>query len=467
MTDYQKNMSEFLQYDNYEFLTGSLIKNGPEIAFEDISYHARKASMFPGIAFAKNVDRKIDNTANALYLHIPFCNLRCSYCGFYKNHFDAEAIDTYVKALLAEIDLWRQNNLLQGRKFQAVFFGGGTPAVLNAEQIRILLQKIKTNFALADAAEITFESSIYDLNEAKIAACLENGVNRFSFGVQTFDTALRHKLGRHNNCDEVINMLKSLQGRATVIIDLIYGLIGQDKELLRHDLDLAKECGVNGLDLYKLQIMTKSPLGQAIANKRLLYTHTHGDLLDMYMDADKYLANLGAETLSCCHWKFDATERSLYNSLVKHGQNIVSLGCSCGGRLGDTQYMKLMDREKYIKEIASEKIPVMGFSKQNKYYPLLNLLAGHCDVGNLDFQALGKVSELDWENLFQPILQKWQKLNLLYAKESKFIFTPVGKFYYRQLERVLLTAMEEVLYGKASLVEKTEQKVFGLMKNLK
>ena len=98
---------------------------------------------------------------------------------------------------------------------------------------------------------------------------------------------------------------------------------------------------------------------------------------------------------------------------------------------------------------------------------MLNLLAGHCDVGNLDFQALGKVSELDWENLFQPILQKWQKLNLLYAKESKFIFTPVGKFYYRQLERVLLTAMEEVLYGKASLVEKTEQKVFGLMKNLK
>lgn len=467
MIDYQKNMSMFLKRDDYDFLTGQIVGNGPEISFKEISYNARKTKLFPGIFFENKVDRTIKELDNAIYLHIPFCNLRCSYCGFYKNHFNVEEVDIYVKALLDEIELWAKKNLLQEKKFKAVFFGGGTPAVLNAEQIKLLLQKLKNNIDLADDAEITFESSIYDLTEEKIFSCLTNGVNRFSFGVQTFNTELRHQLGRHNSCDEVVDMLTSLRGKATIIIDLIYGLIGQDYNVLRNDLDLAKECGISGLDLYKLQIMPKSPLGQAITNKHLLYEYNNKDLLDMYLAADAYLTELSADTLSCCHWKFIDKERSLYNYLVKHGQNIVSIGCSCGGRLGDTQYMKILDRKKYIKEINSGNLPIMGLSKQNEYYRLLNLLAGQCDEGKIDFKALQEVNDLDWENFFLPIIEKWQKLNLLYLNGQSFKFTSVGKFYYRQMERVLLTVMEEVLYGKITFLEQTEQKFFGVMKNLK
>lgn len=146
-------------------------------------------------------------------------------------------MEEYVQALLAELDFLQQQGVFAKQRPEAVFFGGGTPSVLNPAQITALLNKIHSVASLADDCEVTFESSIYDLSADKLAACIAGGVNRFSFGVQAFDTHLRRSLGRLNAKEEVTAKLEEVAAKdVKVIIDLIYGLNGQTQAMLLDDI---------------------------------------------------------------------------------------------------------------------------------------------------------------------------------------------------------------------------------------
>ena len=224
---------------------------------------------------------------------------------------------------------------------------------------------------------------------------------------------------------------------------------------------------MSGMDLYKLQIMPKSPLGQAIAKGNIKYEYNDRMLAEMFVAADALLAEQGAKALSCCHWAMREDERSGYNTLVKSGANIITCGSACGGHMGMYNYMKTMDRSDYVKKATSGQYAVMGMGKHNENYLLLEKLSGQCDSGRFDFALLKRYSDADWESLLAPLLEQWELLNLLYAMDGKYFFTAKGKYYYRQMDRVLLTAAECALYGKPGLMEQAGQKMMGIMKNMK
>lgn len=470
MTDYENNIQAFYKREDYTALVGVKNDCNREVNFKELTYIPRKTTPLPGAMSDKMIKNfnALTDKVSTLYLHVPFCNLRCSYCSFYRNPFDAEQVDVYVKTLLKELDLLKTQGVFATTKIKAVFFGGGTPSVMSAEQISSVLAKLHNVAALADDCELTFESSIYDLSDDKLSACLDGGINRFSFGVQAFDTQLRRSLGRLNTEAEVVAKLKQVaKTKAKVIIDLIYGLLGQTKEMLVADLAKAIDCGVSGMDLYKLQIMPKSPLGQAIEVGKVNYEYNDNMLLEMFLTADNYLTMQGARPLSCCHWGMRKEERSWYNTLVKSGANIIACGSSCGGRMGAYKYMKSMDRNDYVNNVTHSTYPVMAMGRQNENYELLERLSGQCDAGYLDFAALRIYSSVEWHVLLAKILEHWCKLDLLYGENGRYRFTSKGKFYYRQIDRVLLTATEYALYGEPGLMEKAGQKMMGLMKNMK
>lgn len=470
MENYVKNIREFMQRSDYEELTGVAI-NG-EVRFKDLPYQARKGQPLPPMMADKVLTGASGSACDStLYIHIPFCNLRCTYCDFYRHHYEAQLTADYVQALLAELDTLHDKGVFNSRNIKAVFFGGGTPSVLSPAEINSILNKLHNVAKLAEGCEITFESSLYDMDEEKLAACINGGVNRFSFGVQSFDSTMRKAIGRTYSCEEAMQRLRrivELSGdKADIIIDLIYGLPGQSTDTLLTDIQRAVECGVSGMDLYKLQIMPKSPLGQAISNSKTDYQFTNKDLQQMFIVADEYLEKQGARQISCCHWGFKDRERSLYNTLVKNGTDIIACGCSCGGRLGAYQYMKLLDTKNYLEKAVQGSFPAMAFIKQNENYRFLEKLSGQCDAGQLNFKALAGFSSASWQELLSPVLEKWQKMNLLEACGDGYKFTPMGKYYYRQMTRVLLTAAEYALYGKPGLIEQAGQKMMGMMKNLK
>ena len=470
MTDYAKNIQAFYERNDYKAIAGQPGATAVEASFKELTYVPRKTKPLPGMMAGTMLQEFALQTAQptALYLHIPFCNLRCSYCSFYRNPFDAEQVEEYVQALLTELDFLQQQGVFAKQRPEAVFFGGGTPSVISPAQISALLNKIHSVAKLADDCEVTFESSIYDLSADKLDACIAGGVNRFSFGVQAFDTHLRRSLGRLNTKEEVTAKLEEVAAKGVkVIIDLIYGLNGQTQAMLLDDIRTALACGVSGMDLYKLQIMPKSPLGQAIAKGNIKYEYNDRMLAEMFVAADALLAEQGAKALSCCHWAMREDERSHYNTLVKSGANVIACGTACGGHLGLYKYMKTMDRADYVKKSHAGQYAVMGMGRLSEQYHLLDKLSGQCDAGCLDFALLKKYSDADWQQLLKPLLEQWELLGLLYSMDGQYHFTAKGKYYYRQLDRVLLTAAEYALYGKPGLMEQAGQKMMGLMKNMK
>ena len=172
------------------------------------------------------------NRKHAVYIHIPFCQTRCLYCGFYQNASRQEVEDAYLEYLLGEIEAEAASPQLQGTEIDAVFIGGGTPISLSAANAARLLQVVQESFTLAKDCEVTLEGRIHDLVPEKIAAWLQHGVNRISLGVQSFSTTLRQRIGRIDSREEVLQRLRLLkQYDVTVIVDLIYGLPGQDMEM--------------------------------------------------------------------------------------------------------------------------------------------------------------------------------------------------------------------------------------------
>ena len=409
-------------------------------------------------------------SGSALYLHIPFCNLRCTYCGFYKSSVQEVLLESYTKALLQEIDYLAEQGVFSQRKFNTIFFGGGTPSTLSPEQITRILNKLQENVKLAENPEITFESSIYDMSDEKFAACLQGGINRFSFGTQTFNTARRRSLGRPDPQEKLVERLRYFaQSDAKIIIDLIYGLPEQTEAELLEDLHLALSCNIAGLDLYKLQILPKSPLALAIEKEKVSYNGAHQRLQAMFTTASAYLEKHGAKPLSCCHWATKPEEISLYNTIVKRGADIVALGSACGGRVGNFHFMKHPNTQTYLEQIAQNKFPLMFLGKQDNDYLFLKELEGQIDTGYIDLPQLTKFNSLPWSQLLLPLLNHWQTEGLLEApQKNHYSFTTLGKYWCKYMSRTVIFLVEYILYGAVTPSEKAAMPAaMNAMKNLK
>ena len=143
-------------------------------------------------------------TAAGLYVHIPFCSSRCSYCDFATGLYQSELAETYVRALLAEMG----SSDHSGAAVDTIYFGGGTPSLLSPSQLDSILSTLHSSFAVDASAEVTLEINPGSVNTEKLRAFRHLGINRASFGAQTFDNAELAKLGRsHSTADTLRSRL--------------------------------------------------------------------------------------------------------------------------------------------------------------------------------------------------------------------------------------------------------------------
>ncbi len=220
---------------------------------------------------------------STVYIHIPFCETQCLYCGFYRKRYDAAQSREYTDALITELRATADSPLQSQGPIHAVYLGGGTPTSLEAGDIKRILTTLHQTLPLANDCEITVEGRIVNFGPDKMEACLEGGANRFSIGVQTFNTSLRTSMKRVADKETVIEALKSADketviealkrlrsyDQAAVIIDLIFGFPSQTMELWETDLKILQDLGIDGVDLYQLNIFPGTPLHRAIENKKM------------------------------------------------------------------------------------------------------------------------------------------------------------------------------------------------------
>ena len=466
--DYQKNLESFYRRKDFDACTGAFQGDIQTVQFKPLPYVPRHTSVLPGSRADRIWEKEASVTCGqketCLYLHIPFCNLHCTYCGFFKDQAQESLIEAYSKRLTDELELWFHKGIFSNRIIKTVFFGGGTPSVLSPLQIATILAKIKKVAVLSDDCEITFESSIFDMDADKFSACLDGGVNRFSFGIQTFNTQVRRSIGRPDSRETLLQKLQAFaESDARIIVDLIYGLPGQTKRDVLDDLQLAMDAGVAGLDLYKLQILPESVLGKIIQEGKKEYLFSSSQLADMFISGARYLQDRGCSRLSCCHWGMVSSEESRYNTMVKRGEDIIACGCACGGATGSYKFRKIQGIGFYMKTVEEHTIPVMVFRKRSELYPLLEKLNGQTDRGILDFAELQRLHPMQLEDLLRPVLDKWMADALLEKRNGRYYITLEGSFWYRDIARILLYMTEIAAFGEMTEVEKAEQKQFMML----
>jgi oxygen-independent coproporphyrinogen-3 oxidase len=205
--------------------------------------------------------------AAGVYLHIPFCKSRCSYCDFATDVFRGpEGVDRYGEALCAEIGNFANNVDL----IDTIYFGGGTPSLMSAGQLENILNVVRSKFVTAEQIEITIEMNPATVTPASLKAFRDLGVNRASFGVQTFDDHLLKLLARGHDAKDARTTFAMLRdaGFDNISFDLIAGLPHQTLAGWERNLAEAIELSPEHLSLYLLEVHQGTPLAVQIESGR-------------------------------------------------------------------------------------------------------------------------------------------------------------------------------------------------------
>lgn len=201
-------------------------------------------------------------TGNTLYIHIPFCLTRCSYCPYYVTQYTKKVVEEYIDILAKEIKKVKETAYIKSTSFQNIYFGGGTPSVLNIEQIERICKLVFDSFNIERNGEFTFESNPQTLTDEKIRVLKKCGINRVSLGVQTFNDKMLKEMNCVHTVEQTLNVINALLKEGVMVnVDLMYGLIGQTEEDLYKDISVLETLeGLQHITYYPLVIMKGTPL---------------------------------------------------------------------------------------------------------------------------------------------------------------------------------------------------------------
>lgn len=374
-----------------------------------------------------------------VYIHIPFCQARCLYCGFFQNFSSDETETQYIKMLTRELAANARTRFGMAHPVHAVYFGGGTPSALSAANIRALLRALRQYLPLANDCEITFEARIHGFDDEKMAACIENGVNRFSFGVQSFDSKVRKAVGRLDDREAILDRLKFLhqQDQASVVVDLIYGLPYQSEEVWLADIQSFFQSGIDGVDLYKLNIYENSMLKQAIENGALPAGADLKGQGEMFAIGVESMQKGHCRRLSICHWARSGRERNLYNSLSKSGATVLPFGSGAGGNIAGTTLMLERDLRNYMKRVEAGEKPILAMMEPHPEYRMHACIVGQIEAGHIHLQLLANEFGVDVGGV-EELCKIWQTRGLLEKGLDDYRLTLAGQFWYVNITQSVL-----------------------------
>jgi oxygen-independent coproporphyrinogen-3 oxidase len=199
-----------------------------------------------------------------IYIHIPFCQSRCAYCDFATGLYEGALASAYVRALAAEIGSFEM--ALARAPVDTIYFGGGTPSLLSPAQVSLLLEAVRARFNVERDAEVTMEMNPGTVTPQTLREFRALGINRASFGAQTFDDRELRRLGRVHTASDVRDTIRHLrdEGFANVSFDLIAGLPAQSLDAWSNNLDQALALRPEHLSLYLLEVHEGTPLAHQI-----------------------------------------------------------------------------------------------------------------------------------------------------------------------------------------------------------
>ncbi len=400
----------------------------------------------------KEIPRKGKSVA---YLHIPFCENHCLYCGFYQNPWRTNQSSVYADAIICELQAHRDSASHSGAPIHAVYFGGGTPTALETKDLCRIIEAVHECLPLAPDCEITIEGRIFSFPLEKAKACFAAGANRMSLGVQTFDTRLRRRMGRKVSGEEAQAFLSDLLDldQGAIIIDLIFGFPSQTEEGWAEDVAKAAALGLDGVDLYALNLLPSSPLAMSIEKGKMPPAPDQSAMGRFYQIGSEVLSRHGWQSISTSHWRRATRERNLYNLLVKSGASCLAFGAGAGGNLANISFRLNGDLQGYMESVARGDKP-LGFMMQTpERFNFLNETKAQMEVGLLHVEALCErlgALRLDTAADILPLLKQWQRAGLLELADGWGRLTIAGRFWQVTMTQYLIQWVQQRLEAAAA-----------------
>ena len=371
------------------------------------------------------------------YLHIPFCANHCVFCGFYRNAWKESYSSVYTDKIIEEMAA--EAEIRQGNgKIRAVYFGGGTPTALQTPDLARLIRACYQYLPIADDCEFTIEGRMSHFDIEKAQACIEAGANRISIGVQTFDTAIRRRLGRKHGGDEAFAYLEKLcEINAVIVVDLMFGLPNQTDAVWQNDLERATALPLSGLDTYAFNLYPMLPINRMVEKGAFPAPPGFDIQADQYAYAVETLAQKGWNQVSNSHFAYPGRgERNRYNTLVKSNIPCWAFGSGAGGNLGGFSYQVQGDLDSYLATPKGEKnIAFMSGHSLNK--TLLGQVQHDMETGRLN------PSLFDGNAAAQKLIAQWQAMQLFEEQGSDGLIrlNTSGRYWSPTLIRKLMLTL--------------------------
>jgi oxygen-independent coproporphyrinogen-3 oxidase len=285
-----------------------------------------------------------------VYVHIPFCAHRCDYCDFATWTDRAHLIDAYVDACVTDVERH------DAPPATSVFFGGGTPSLLPTEHLLRILGAINR----APGAEVTVECNPDSVDLDKLRAYKAAGVNRLSFGVQSFVPHVLRALGRTHDPDNVTRAIEwaRVAEIERVSVDLIYGTVGESIEDWRASVEAAVALGVDHVSAYALTVEPGTPLGRAVT-AGLAQAPDDDDQAEKYALADELLTAAGFEWYEISNWARPG-EACRHNLCYWRGDDHLAIGCAAHGYTAGERWWNVRTPDRYIEAIKNGDSPIAG-----------------------------------------------------------------------------------------------------------
>lgn len=375
-----------------------------------------------------------------LYIHIPFCKKACHYCDF---HFtqSLKQIDEMVDAICMELEM--QNDFLGNDTVYTIYFGGGTPSLLEERHMKKIMKLVNYEYRLSSNPEITLEANPDDLTKDKLDMLFSQGVNRLSVGVQTFHNEMLNWMNRQHNAEEAENCFYSAReaGFENISMDLIYALPADDNKLWYSDLQKMIRLGPEHISAYCLTIEPKTAFGNWL-QKEIIQPIDEDRAAEQFEILVETLAKYRYEQYEISNFA-QAGYESQHNSGYWKDEKYLGIGPSAHSYNGKFRKANVSNNAKYLKGMAEKKIPfeVMTLSKEDQIneYILTSLRT----KWGCDLELLKSKYGIDLMQAHGNHLEKLAYQSLLFEDEGFIILTNDGKLLADKIASELFVYADE------------------------
>lgn len=376
-----------------------------------------------------------------LYVHVPFCSAICNYCNFNRGLFDADLKGRYVDALIEEIGRQSPISNLQSAIPQAdtIFFGGGTPSLLEPDDIGRIIAACDAAFDLARDCEVTLEANPESVTEARLAAYRRAGINRVSFGVQSFREDELRRLSRLHSADRARAAVAEARaaGFDNISLDLMMWLPQQRVSEWLESIDAAIALGPEHISLYMLEVYPNAPLRDEMARAHWSQA-PDDDVAAMYLAAMDRL-----DAASYAQYEISNVarpgRRSRHNLKYWTDGEWLGFGCGAHSTLGGVRWKNISSTEEYVATVGRRGTLAVDVRRLTPDERLGDaLFTGLRLVDGIDVNAIQNRYGIDVWHRFGADLEPFLEAGCLRRTESRLSLTRQGMLLAHEVMSVFV-----------------------------